>query len=60
MRDEYEDRLSALEAAYVARDQGREDDVRAPTLKVREAEKFMPEMWRAENNALWSGEKNAL
>jgi hypothetical protein len=60
MRGEYEDRMSALEAARVARDQGCEDGVRAPTRKARETEKFMPEMWTAENDAMWSGEKNAL
>eukprot|EP00972_Heterocapsa_arctica_P111337 16390936-Heterocapsa_arctica.AAC.1 len=37
------DRLSALEAAYVARDRDGDYGVRAPTLKTREAEKFMPE-----------------
>eukprot|EP00972_Heterocapsa_arctica_P079928 11778425-Heterocapsa_arctica.AAC.2 len=39
------DRLNMLEAAYVARDRDRDRDngVRTPTLKTREAEKFMPE-----------------
>ena len=41
-------RLSALEAAYVARNGDRDEGARPPSLKTREAEKFMPETWTGE------------